>query len=82
MSSMRSSNANYLAQSQGNQDKNPLSFSHLSIIVDGVEQEVKKTVVVKAPLKNFRALEKKKRRRASCELLSLAEPNSMQMMIQ
>ena len=37
LNGVRGNNVNYLALSQDNQEKNPLSFSHLSIIVDGVE---------------------------------------------
>ena len=51
--SMRSSHGNYLSNS-ANFLENKLS-SNVSIIVDGVEQVVKTEVLVKAPLKNFKA---------------------------
>ena len=45
-----------MVSSQGNYlDKKKSAQSNVSIIVDGVEQVVKTEVLVKAPLKNFRA---------------------------
>ena len=53
--SMRSSQGNYLQNSASILEKKYSGQSNVSIIVDGVEQVVKTEVLVKAPLKNFKA---------------------------
>ena len=53
--SMRSSQGNYLQNSASILEKKYSGQSNVSIIVGGVEQVVKTEVLVKAPLKNFKA---------------------------